>query len=150
MSAEPRTAPLPKKNMNPRQTTTQTQLLEYNTVISPPSRNSSPIEIFQQWNGIFAADACQFFEICHTQAIAPGSFVFGKQRPGVIDSLVMKDHIAADLQKHPLAQQQLENLLSLAHFQWQSGEHGVDSWRGETAARKLPLNLLFCPGLAGL
>ena len=97
MSAEPRIAPLPKKQMNPRQTTTQTQQLEYNTVISHPSCNSSPIEIFQQWNGIFAADACQFFEICHTQAIAAGSFVFGEQRPGVIDSLVMEHHIVADL-----------------------------------------------------
>src|ERR1700722_9450298 len=68
----------------------------------------------------------------------------------MIDGTTVNHYLIADLQQHPLAQEQLKKLLSLAALHRKPSNDRIDSRSLQTRACKLAFDLFLGPCLLGL
>src|SRR6266446_2889973 len=90
--------------------------LKYNTLIPGPPRDSLPVQVFQQGNGVLAGNPRQFLENRHRDALALGLLERRKPLSELRQRVAMKDQLRCDPHQVFLAQQDLQELLRALGF----------------------------------
>src|SRR6266849_3164486 len=67
--------------------------LKYNTLISGPPRDSLPVQVFQQGNGVLAGNPRHFLESWHGDALALGLLVGRKLAPEMRQRIAVKNQL---------------------------------------------------------